>query len=134
MKRPGGPRHQRPGLFTAGIGVDAALANYHQRLAVQGVFQADRIFPVGQVDYVVHDAETVGQVKGPNAPGIEVVALGVKDDNGRVLALVNIDPSLGIAGYRAYHAESPTLRQPRPVLHQVIVVLLGVNQGHVGTS
>jgi hypothetical protein len=74
-------------------------------LAVQGIPETDRVFPVGDVNDVVLDENTVGIADGVQAPGADIVALTVKNNHGRLLPLKGVYPVLGVGGYRADHAE-----------------------------
>ncbi len=124
-------RHQRASLFATGVGMHTPISYYHEGLSVQRVLEADRVLPVGEVDHVVNYAEPVGQIESADSPRINVVSFAVEHHDGRVLALVNVNPVLGIAGHRAHHAEGPTLGQPGPVLDQFVIVLVGVDQSHI---
>ena len=117
--RPGaqGPRH-----FAARVRVDAPVANHLQRLAVQGVPQAHRVLAVGDVNDVVLDKNAVGIADGVQAPGADVLAVGIEDDDGRLLPLKGVQVALGVSGAGADHAELFAFRQLGPALHQFVSI------------
>ena len=60
--------HQASDFLAAGIRMHSALTQHHQRFAIQGVLEANRVFPVGHVDNVVHDAKPVGKIARTDTP------------------------------------------------------------------
>ena len=75
-------------------------------LAVNGIDQADRVVPVGQVHRVVSvNVDAVGKGEGAIAPAVQQVAVPVEDEDGRVLALEGEHSVLGVGGNGADHGE-----------------------------
>ena len=116
--------------FAAGVGVDAALPDDLQGLAVQGVDYAHRVGAVGEIDDVVLDVDAVGFVDGAQAPGAEVVAAGAENQHRGVFALEHINPVAGVGGDGRGVAHSHAFGQVRPVFLQNVGVLAGADGGH----
>ena len=105
-------------------------AQHLDRLAVEGVNQADRGIPVGDVDDVVLDVEAVGENKGAVAPRVLQVAVPVENQDRRVLALEGVDPVLRIGGDGADHGERFAFRKFCPVFLDGVGVVAGAHCSH----
>jgi hypothetical protein len=80
----------------AGVRMLAALAELHERLAVQRERLGDRVGAVGGVNGIADNFQTVRVGDLAAAPGAEILAVAVKDHDRRVLALEDIDAVLRI--------------------------------------
>ena len=132
VERAGGTRADFARYFASGVGMDAALPNHLQRLAVQRVNDADRIGAVGQIHDVVLDVDAMRFVNGAQPPGTEIVAAGAENQHRRVFALEHIDAILRIGGHRRGVAHRHPFGQMRPVFLQGVSVFAGTYGHHSG--
>jgi hypothetical protein len=70
VERAGRAGNQLAGALTPGVGVRTPLAQHLERLAVQGVGEADRIVPVGEVHHVLGDVDAMRIGERPDAPAV----------------------------------------------------------------
>ena len=89
----------------AGIGVDAALTELHQRFAVEGEGLGDRVGAVGRVDRVADDLQPVRVGDLAAAPGAEIFAVAVEHHDRRIPALEHVDVVLRIGRHPADQPE-----------------------------
>ena len=89
----------------ASVGVDAALAELQQGLAVQGERLRDRVGAIGRVDHVTDDLQAVRVGDLAAAPGTQIFPLAVEDHNGGILALEHINAVPPIGRYPADQPE-----------------------------
>jgi hypothetical protein len=130
VERAGGPRHELSRALTPGVRVRAPLAQDLERLAVEGIGEADGIVPIGEVHDIVADVDAVRVGEGADAPPAQVSALAIEDQHRGILALEDVDAVEGIRGDRADIAERLAGRQPPPVLDELIAIASGPNDGH----
>ena len=74
-------------------------------LAVNGVHNAYRTVPVGQVHDVVGNENTVGEGESAVAPAFQKIPVPIEYNNGRILALEGKNPALRVAGDGANHGK-----------------------------
>ena len=131
----GGARHQGAGHIAAGVGMDAVPPQHLDGLAVQGVHQAHAGVAVGEIDDVVLNVEAVGIDERAVAPAAdEGAAVVVKDGDGRVGAVEDIDVVGGVAGEGADGAHGVGRGHFGPVRGEGVGVLAGADGGHWKSS
>src|SRR5438034_3802637 len=130
VERPGRARRKLDVLRGAGVGGLTALAQDHQRLAVQRELQRHVVVTIGEIDDVVVDGDPVRIGDGAAAPRSQVVAVAVEHDDGRILSLERVDAVLGISGDGADRAERPPGGQRGPRLVYLVAVAAAPDGRH----
>ncbi len=111
-----GARNHVAGVFAARVGVNTALSQDHKGPAFERVSDRYGVVTVGEIYDIIADAHAVRRVERAVPPCVEVVAVPVEYDDGRVLPLEHVQPVLRIGGDGADYRECLTVRELREVL------------------
>ena len=128
------PGHQVAGVFASRVRMHPVAAQHLDRLAVQRVHDAHRIVAVSDVNGVVGDVDTVGELERPVPPRIQKISIPVEDHHRRVFPLKGVDPVLGIGGHGTHRLEGVARRQLRPVQDRFIGVIARTQRSHVDVT
>ena len=126
----GRPGAQIAGILATRVGVDAVPAQHLDGLAIQRVHDAHGGVPVGDVDDIVGDVDTVGKLKRAVPPRIQQIAIPVEDHYRRVFPLEGVNPVLGIGSHGANRLESLAFGQLCPVHDRFIGIFAGSYGSH----
>src|SRR5580700_10956096 len=114
----------------AGVGMDAALAERQQRLAVQGERLRHRVAAIGGVDDVVDDFQPVRVGDLAAAPRAQVLAFAVEHHHRRILALEYVDAVLRVGRHPADHPELFSRRQFGKIVDHLVGIFARANLCH----
>ena len=123
------------GIVHASVGAVALDANGHQQLPLLSEFHNLAVVAFDQPDVIVRvDDDGVGEAEHSRAPGVEVVALPVENDDGMVgVAVEAIDPVLGVA-INGSGGHGPAGGELGPMGVHFVGVLAGANDGISGSQ
>src|SRR3984893_8151929 len=114
----------------AGIGMDAALTELQEGLAVQGERFRDRVGAIGGVDNIVDDFQTMRIGDRAAAPGAQVLPLPVEYHHRGILALEYVNPILRIGRHPADQPEGLPGGQFEEIGYQLIGIGARANLCH----
>ena len=110
--------HERRGL--------SGHPDREQHLAIQRALAHGVVTIVGQVERVVGtEMDPVRTVKDPVAPGAQIIAVAVEDDQRVFAAVEHVNLVPAIDGHRGDIAQAPAERQLRPVVDNAVRELAG---------
>ncbi len=131
VERRAGTLHQPILCHDTGIGVHAAPTELHQRLPFEGERNANGIGTIGGVADVIYYLEAMRLLHRTSAPSAEVIALAVKDDDRRILALKHIHAILRVGRDPTHDAERLSGRHLGPIGNSFVSVITATRCCHV---